>query len=440
MIPTVRLALAVGGGLLLALGVALEGLLDAGNVFLGPLVAWDAGVFAIALVDLVFVARARFEAKRTVPAVLSVGRPNAVSIQLRSLLRFGVSVELTDDGALEVVPTGVPAQIKLAPRGRVTWNYHLVPSRRGAHPLGDLWVRALSPLGLWKRQLRIPAAQTVRVYPDLQAVRIYEKLVREARDERFTRVVRRKGGESEFERLREYTRDDDVRRIDWKATARKGIVIAREFQLERNQNIVFLLDLGRLMTAETQGLSHLDHALNATLMLSHVSVRAGDHVGLAAFDTSLRTFVAPDGGANALKRIVRATYDLFPSLIEPDYRTIFATLKMRLRKRSLLILFTQVLDHAAQRQILPLIRSLSPTHLPLCVLFRDESVEGLLRPDKTDDLSLYTRGAAAAEVMWRERVVDEMRRAGALVLYVKPEELTQQLIARYVEIKARQLL
>lgn len=440
MIPTGRLALLVASGAVLALGVTLEKLLGGGTTFVGPLVAWNAAVVAFALADFALVRRVRIEAKRSVAQVLSVGRPNVANLHLHNQERRKLDVEATDDGSTEVEPQGLPAKLQLAGGQRAVFRYHLHPHRRGSHELGDLWLRVKSPLGLWRRQLKIPAAQTVRVYPDLQAVRVYEKLVREARDERFTRATRRRGGESEFERLREYQRDDDVRRIDWKATARKGSVIAREYQLERNQNIVFLLDLGRLMTAESGGLSHLDHALNATLMLSHVSVRAGDQVGLAAFDTSLRTFVAPDGGPHAIKKIVRATYDLFPSLVEPDYRTIFGQLRSRLRKRSLLVLFTQVLDPATQKQLVPLVRSLSPTHLPLCVVFRDESVEELVRSESEEPEALHTRGVAAGELVWRERLVEEMRAAGALVLHVRPQDLTQQLIARYLDVKSRQLL
>jgi uncharacterized protein (DUF58 family) len=213
---------------------------------------------------------------------------------------------------------------------------------------------------------------------------------------------------------------------------------------------VFALDLGRLMTAQARsgpdgepGLSHLDHALNATLMLSHVAMRAGDHVGLVAFDAKVRTFLPPEGGPRATRRIVQACYDLFPTLVEPDYRMVFTQLRQRLRKRSLVVLFTQVLDPATQKMLVPLVRSLSPTHLPLCILLRDASVEALLEPDgehADTELDLYTRGPAAAEVQWRERLAEDMRRAGALVLHVRPEELTGRLIQRYLEVKQRQWL
>lgn len=440
MIPTARLAWLAAGGLLLALGVAVEKLLDLDALFTGPLVAWNAAVVAVAIADLSLVRKARIDARRNVAQVLSVGRTNVATLQVQSRLRRAVDLELTDDAAEDVEVRQLPAKLRLEPGQRATLSYQLFPRRRGSHELGDLWVRLSSPLGLWKRQLRVPAPFTVRVYPDLQAVRVYEKLVKEARDERFTRTTRRRGGESEFERLREYTRDDDVRRIDWRATARQGVPITREYQLERNQNVLFMLDCGRLMTAEAEGLSHLDHALNAMLMLSHVCVRAGDQVGLVAFDARMRSFVSPEGGPHALKKLVRASYDLFPSLVEPDYRAVFSAVKTRLRKRSLLVLFTQVLDAATQRELVPLVRSLSPTHLPLCVLFRDASVEALARSSDEDETSLHVKGAAAGELLWRNRLVEEMRAAGALVLHVRPEDLTQQLIARYLDVKSRQLL
>src|SRR5262249_28313954 len=159
---------------------------------------------------------------------------------------------------------------------RETARYRVRPTRRGAHALGDLHVRYASPLGLWIRQIRVQAELPVKVYPDVQAVRAYELLARQDRDPSGLRASRRRGGESEFERLREYRREDEFRSIDWKATARQKKLIAREYQLESNQSILFLLDAGRLMTAETDGLSLFDHALNATLMLSHVASRAGD--------------------------------------------------------------------------------------------------------------------------------------------------------------------
>src|SRR6185295_368218 len=163
----------------------------------------------------------------------------------------------------------------------------------------------------------------VKVYPDVQAVRAYELLARQDRDPSGLRASRRRGGESEFERLREYRRGDEYRAIDWRATARRQKLIAREYQLESNQSILFLLDAGRLMTAEAHGLSLFDHALNATLMLSHVAARAGDRVGLLAFADAVKSYAPPSGGAGAARQIVQAGYDLHPDLVETNYAIAF---------------------------------------------------------------------------------------------------------------------
>ena len=301
--------------------------------------------------------------------------------------------------------------------------------------------RYRSPLGLWTRQLDQPAQTEVKVYPDVQAVRTFELLARQDRESSMFRSSRRRGGESEFARLREYRREDEFRSIDWKATARRQKLIAREYQLESNQSILFLLDAGRLMTAETVGLSLFDHALNATLMLSHVAARAGDHVGLMTFADDVKRYAAPAGGARAAKRIIQAGYDLHPELVETSYAAAFEQLGLRVRKRTLVVLFTQVVDEVAANELVRMTRGALPRHLPLIVLFRDPDVSAMLEsksPLEQDDL--YVRGAAAELSTFRERLLRDVSRRGALVLDVAPGDVTPALINRYLEIKARHLL
>lgn len=442
LVPTRRLVALAAVAALASIFTAIARLLHWPDDGLGLVIGWDAGVGALALLDALLDRRLAVTLARVVPPVLSVGRQNPAVLEIRNLADRTLHVRVHDDGAEAILVHGLPADVALPPRGTVELRYHLEPRRRGAHQLGDLWLRSPSRLGFWLRQARLPAAKDVRVYPDLLQVRTWDLMVLQERDS-LSRAVRQRGGESEFERLREYTQDDDVRHIDWRATARHRNVIAREYQLERDQNVVFVLDLGRLMTAQSDGpggLSHLDHALNATLMLAHVAARAGDHVGFVAFDANLRTFLPPAGGPHATRRIIQECYDLFPSLVEPDYRAVFTQLRRRLRKRALVVLFTQVLDDATRQTLLPLIRGLTPTHLPLCVLFRDASVEALVDPQLGGELDLYTRGPAAAELQWRDRLAEDMRRAGAMVLHVRPAELTGQLIQRYLAVKRRQQL
>jgi uncharacterized protein (DUF58 family) len=363
-----------------------------------------------------------------------------VRLLVRSTARRRLRVRLTNDLFVDATAHGLPLGLDVPARGSAQGDYHIEPHRRGAYAIGDLFARYPSPLGLWFRQLRIPARSPVRVYPDLQQIRTFELLARQNREYAFLRATRLKGGESEFERLREYARDDEYRAVDWKATARRQKLICREYQLESNQNLIFMLDAGRLMTAEVGGLSLFDHSLNSTLLLAHVAARGGDRVGLVGFDDGVRAFVTPVGGPSAGRRLIQASYGLHPRLVEPDYDAAFEKLSLRVRKRALVMLFTQVVDDVAGATIVRRTRALLRWHLPLVVLFRDTDVEQLLEPGARSDVDPYTRGAAAEIVRWRELLVRDLKRAGALVLDVAASTLSGALINRYLEIKARRLL
>jgi uncharacterized protein (DUF58 family) len=198
------------------------------------------------------------------------------------------------------------------------------------------------------------------------------------------------------------------------------------------------------MTAQSDGISHLDHALNATLMTAHVAARAGDQVGLLAFDAEVRAFVPPTGGRRAVNRVVQASYDLHPTLVESDFELAADHLARRLRKRALVVIFTQVIDDVAGRALLKLVRGLPPRHLALCVLFRDEEVDRLVElPQGVGaalDSELHLAAAAAEAITWRERLVKELGRGGAMVLHVPGRHMTPAVVNRYLRIKAQHLL
>jgi uncharacterized protein (DUF58 family) len=438
LIPTPRLVLLALAPLALAFALAFD------NTLLAPMLAADGGLVFLALLDAALASGRSIVIAREAPAVLSVGRANAVRLRLRSTAARRLEVTVNDDRPPYVAVADLPARATLAARGRATVTYHLSPSRRGAVELGDHTVRYASPLGLWQRQLRLPARDTLKVYPDVTAVRVYELLARQSRENLLVRAVRLRGGENEFERLREYGRDDEYRNIDWKATARRGRLIVREYQQERNQTVVCLLDCGRLMTAESEGLAQLDHALNAVLMLAHVAARGGDQLGLMAFDARVRTYLAPAGGRRAAQRIAQAMYDVHPSLVETDFEGAFTELTKRLRKRALVVLFTQVIDDVSAKTVLRQVRSLRPRHLPVCVLFRDTDLDRLAEPGAglatAPDGDLFVAGAAAETILWRERLVRDLKAGGALVLHVPPRQTTPAIINRYLQIKAQHLL
>lgn len=436
LLPTRSLVLLASVPLLVSLGTLVE------RSWLVPTLSLDALVVLLALVDALISRRGAIAVERRAPEVFSVGRPNLITLELRSTLARRVTVELVDELFDEAQADGLPVRVELEPRGRAEARYHLTPKVRGSFALGPHHLRIPSRLGLWTRQLRIDARHELRVYPDVEAVRAYELL---AKTDRLAgvRSSNKRGGETEFERLREYRQGDEYRSIDWRASARTRKLVAREYQLESNQSVVFALDAGRMMTAELGGLSSFDHALNATLMLTHVASRAGDHVGLVAFSDELLGFVPPGGGPRAARKVVQASYALLPSLVESDFDELGRTVGVRLRKRSLIVLFTSVVDEVAAASLLRLVRGLGARHLPLVVMMRDLGLEGLALGSSSATAAgagLYERAAAAELLVERNRLLRELRQRGALVLDVAPGELSPQLVRRYLDIKARHLL
>lgn len=436
-VPSARLALLAVVPLLFAIVTAFEPSL------LWPTLLADLALLLVTATDAWLGRGVLARVEREPPRIFSVGRSNLVRLHVTSTAKQPLLVQVNDDMAAALVSEDLPTMAKVPAAGRVLIGYHVRPTRRGLYELGDHYLRWATPLGLWQRQIRIPARDPVRVYPDVHAVRTYEMLARQSLENRMVRTVRLRGGENEFEALRDYQRDDEYRAIDWKATARRQKLIAREYQQERNQSVLCMLDCGRLMTAESQGLSQLDHALNAVLMLAHVATRAGDQVGLLAFDERVRTFLPPQGGRRAAQRVIAASYDLHAQVVETDFEVAYGYLSQRLRKRSLVVLFTEVIDEVSAGSVVRTVRRLGPRHLALCVLFRDQAVQDMAEPHGMNPVApadLYQRAAAAEAIVWRDRLVRELEEAGAMVLHVSPGKLTPAVINRYLRIKAERLL
>jgi uncharacterized protein (DUF58 family) len=401
--------------------------------------AWflDLGLVGWALLDGLLALRLKVSVQRSAPDVMSLSRRNRVSLRVRSESRGSRSVALNDDLFEGAEARDLPVKVALKGRSAAVVEYHVEPSLRGAHVLGDHHLRLPSPLGLWIVQRRIAARKAVRVYPDLKQLQQFDLLSKQDRELSLVRVSRHKGGESEFARLRDHVQDDDSRRVDWKATARRQKLTVREYQLESNQNLMFLLDAGRVMTGVDSGISRFDHALNASLMLAHVAARGGDRVGALGFDDSLRVFMTPQAGRQASRAIIQATYDLFPRMVEPDFDLAFESFSSRVRNRTLVILFTHVIDFSAAETLVRRVRAIGRRHLPLIICFRDLEVEALADPKGSD---LYLKGAAAEHLRWQKSLMHELKRGGAMVLETTARELTGRLVSRYLQIKAQRLL
>lgn len=398
----------------------------------------DLGLLVVAALDGLLALRRRVSVQRVAPDVMSLSRRNRVGLRLRSESGGDLTVAVNDDLFEGAEARDLPVYVALSGRTTAVVDYHVEPSLRGAHALGDHHLRLPSPFGLWTLQRRISARKAVRVYPDLKQLQQFDLLSKQDRELSLVRVSRQKGGESEFARLRDHVPDDDSKRVDWKATARRQKLTVREYQLESNQNLMFLLDAGRVMTGVDSGISRFDHALNASLMLAHVAARGGDRVGALGFDDTLRVFMTPQAGRQASRAIIQATYDLFPRLVEPDFDLAFQSFASRVKNRTLVILFTHVIDFSAAEALVRRVRAIGRRHLPLIICFRDLELEALADPKGESDL--YLKGAAAEHLRWQKSLMHELKRGGALVLETTARELTGKLVSRYLQIKAQRLL
>jgi uncharacterized protein (DUF58 family) len=431
---------AISLGLLVA--VMSPPLAPLADVVLALIVLIDAVLVLILAADLTTLPSAKtFAVEREAGRIVSLRKshPVAIAVDNRAARGFDVSVR---DGLPERLGAE-PAQfdLRLAPRSRTALRYDLRAERRGLFALEAVHVRVESRLGLWQRTLVYPAKTVLHVYPDMKQLGQYAVLARTNRLSLLgVRRTRRIGQDHDFERLRDYTIDDNYKHIDWRSTARRRKLTVKDYQATQSQRILFLVDCGRMMTNEAAGLSLLDHALNALLMLSYVALRQGDSVGLIAFSDEIHSFVPVRGGMNQMNRLLHASFNRFPRLVESRYDLAFRYLASHCRKRSLVVLISNVIDEVNTNQIERYLGNLVGRHLPLGVLLRDHQLFDAVEIDHPRDAQLW-RAAAAAEILsWRHQVLTDLVSKGVLALDVFPENMTAPLINRYLEIKARHLL
>jgi uncharacterized protein (DUF58 family) len=397
---------------------------------------------AVAIVDVLLSPAPRtLVITREVPPVMSVGSSHRVLLRLVNRSSSALRVEVTDTPPEPGQTTGLPLSLEVPARATREIGYTVVPLRRGRRAFGDVHLRYPTRLGLTYRTEQRPLPEPVRVYPDLHAVHRFELLARKNRlAETGLKVWRLRGQGGEFDRLREYRREDEPRHIDWKATAKTLTLITREYTVERNQNVLFLLDCGRSMVNETDGLSHLDRGLNASVILSYIALAQGDNVGFIGFSDRIERAVGPLRGKPAITTLVRELFDLEPRYEASDYGLAIDEITRRQRKRALVILVTHALDEQHLIAVGEHARSLTRNHLLLCVLLRDVGLAALASTPPRTDLDAF-RAAAAAEMLAAQgRQVSRLREAGVLIIETVPAELSAAVVNQYLDLKARHLL
>ncbi len=396
---------------------------------------------AVVLADaLLGTSPAQVVVRREHPPVVVTGREATIRWEVRSESRRTLRLAVADDLAPSLRARSRRFTTAVPPRGtaRVTTTMH--PMRRGRFELEHLTVRIEGRLGLGARQRAVPLHTTLRVHPPFRSRDEAELKIRQARIlEVGIRSAKGLGGGTEFEQLRDYGPDDEFRRIDWTATARTGRTIVRTYRSERNQNVLVLLDNGRTMAGRVDGVPRVEHAMDATMMLTAVATRLGDRCGLVTFDRRVRSIVPLARHTDQVARVTEAMFALEPELSESDYSSVFAEVVARFRRRSMLVLLTDLVDEAVQTSLLPALTLISRTHLVVVGAVRDPQVEAWAAGAQLDDIdpdeAAYRQVAAVQSLAERRRTVARLRGRGVTVVDAAPGRLSSELADAYLLVK-----
>jgi uncharacterized protein (DUF58 family) len=429
--------------LLLALGLVLLSLAWAGWPFIVLTAVYDLALVAAAVADYRMTeSRADVHVARHLDERFSMGAENAVSVTATSRTTRPLRLRLKDEYPSQMRLVGSrEATLRLDPGRTATFSYALYPTARGSFDFGAVVGRVAGRLGLVWRQAEWPLQTAVRVYPNIQEAKkneLYAHRNRELRTGR--RRMRFKGQGREFESLREFVTGDEIHHIAWTATARRGKLMTREYRVEKSQNIVVMLDTGRLMTARIGELTKLDHAINATLSIAYVAVSGGDNVGLLTFGRRVKTYIPPRRARDQLASVMDALYAIEPQMIEPSYARAFNYLGANCRRRSLVVILTDLVDREASAELLAHTRLLIPRHLPLIVTIGDSDLRSLLREVPRSVAEVYRQSVAEELVRQREEALGRITHAGGLALDVPVGRLSFELVNKYLEVKERGLL
>jgi uncharacterized protein (DUF58 family) len=401
------------------------------------ILGYDAALLLIFLADgYLAVKHSRLQIRRERPARLSVGIDNEIGLLLESISSRRLAVIMRDEP-----PQGFRAEPSLLratvpPHGWARLSYRLFPSERGNFAFSNIYVRLRGPLGLAWIDMAIPAPEPIQVYPNLLEVRRYEALVRTTLVRAGGYRARRlPGAGREFSHFRDYTVDDDYRHVNWKATARRGKPITAVFESEHSQDIIFCLDIGRMMAARVGSLSKLDHAINAVLMLTHVSQTFQDNLGLLVFSHSVRLYLPPLKGRAQHARFLQALYTVQPELCYVDYREAFAYLIAQHPKRALVMVFTDLLDSVVSAEYRDAARLLRQFHLPLTLAVADVPLQKLAAQTPQTTEELYDILVARDLLHARKEMLHSLERQGIMVLDTIPERLSIDAVNRYLALK-----
>ena len=381
------------------------------------------------------------KAERKCAGRFSNGDENRVRIRLESNYPFKVWLTIIDEAPEIFQQRDINYRSYLKAKGSRTISYVLVPVQRGVYSFGKIRCFARTAIGLVERRYTLGEAKDVKVYPSYMMLNRYELLAMSNNlTEMGIKRIRRVGNNTEFEQIKEYVKGDDYRMINWKASARRHQLMVNVYRDERSQQIFSVIDKGRVMQQSFRGMTLLDYSINAALVLSYVAMHREDKAGLITFADNMDTFIAPSRHSGQMERLLEALYSQETKFSETDFSSLCANVHKQVSKRSLLIVYTNFSGMTALNRQLSYLRLLNQWHRVLVVFFEDTELSDYIHSPKTSTEDYYQHVIAEKFAYEKRLIVSTLRQNGILSLLTTPENLSVDVINKYLEMKQQQII
>jgi len=389
----------------------------------------------------VFLGQKRIVAQRILPEKFSNGDANTIKITIENQYFFQVICGIIDEAPFQFQLRDFNLKTQVLPRKKVAVEYTLTPLERGEYHFGDLNVYASSKLGLVAKRFRFDCDAMVKTYPSFKQLKRFEMLNINKNSLEFgLRKMRRIGHSMEFEQIKEYVLGDDLRTINWKATAKKNGLMVNLFQDEKSQPVYCLIDKGRSMKMPFNGLSLLDYAINSSLVISNVVLRKHDKAGMLSFSKKVENKVVAERRSSQMQLILESLYNIKTNFFESDFSALYSSVKQHITHRSLLLLYTNFETMDGLNRQLPYLKAIAKNHLLVVIFFQNTEVSKIMDEKAQTIQEVYDKVIAEKFAFEKRLIVHQLKKFGIHSILTKPENLTINTINKYLEIKARGLL
>ncbi|NQX86948.1 MAG: DUF58 domain-containing protein [Flavobacteriaceae bacterium] len=390
---------------------------------------------------IVFIGKSKLKGQREVPDKFSNCDQNQITLSITNNYPFKIHLTIIDEIPEQFQKRNFKIKQIIAPQNKATITYNLRPIERGEYHFGALNVYASSILGLVAKRFTFDSHMMVPTYPGFKQLRKFELLnIHKNSAEYGIKKIRRIGHTMEFEQIKEYAQGDDIRTINWKATAKKNSLMVNQFQDEKSQPVYAIIDRGRVMQMPFDGISLLDYAINSTLVISNAILKKQDKSGMLSFSKKVENVVIAQRRSSQMQLILEALYNVKTDFFESDYGKLYSAVKRHITQRSLILLYTNFETLDSLHRQLPYLKAIAKNHLLVVIFFQNTELQNLIKNEAETLQHIYDKAIAEKFAFEKRLIVNELKKYGIYSILTTPQNLTIDTLNKYLEIKSRGLI